>query len=1096
MSSVSCLERHRHSVLASLVLLIVLLGSPAAAQSPRGSVSGTATDSQGAAVGEVEVTLTAEDTGVVQSVVTNDSGFYRVSAVEPGSYRVEFTKAGFQTVRPSTIEVTASKETTVHAEMTVGAVSSQVFVTVTGMDLDKVGASIRLTLPRQVLDEIPLSTSSLVPGGARNFARYPLFTPGIARVLFQNETSANGHRGRENNYMLDGADNNDQSVTLPALFIPPEAIREVDVQAASFSAEFGRNIGAQVNVVTRSGTNRFTGELWEFYRSNELEPLSLTSRIAGQRTSPRLVYNQFGGAFGGPIARNRTFFFGMLQGNLLRTGPRALTAVTIPTPTGYAALQNVPLRSSPTAQSTASRQAVLQALAFLPEVHSGIQNYDSTSSATVNGVAVELGSFRPVIPTKQNIWYGVTRVDHELTNLGRLTYRGHIDRRITPLSTGNLAFGERWAVDTKYYGQNHLVGFNWTPGSRFINEARVAYARLFPSFVERDPVSSTVTLTNLFQIGGNSNFPQERLEQTYQVQNVSTLIVSRHTLRFGADLARTKLVSNSAPNVKGTWAFANLQNFLNNQSTSLVFLGEAPNRYQFHQLRQAYFFQDDFRVTPSFTANFGLRYETSSMPFGFFGATTQEVLNVGVPGPVARDKNNWAPRLGFAYSPRAGQGWLGRVLGDGESSIRGGFGVGYDVLFYSILAIPATNYPRTDNQQLTGAAAPIDLFPVLPPRVTTPTLTPTTSFVNVPSNAQQPTSHYWTLSIQRQLSRDYKLEVGYSGNRSYHLIRQSQANPGILSEEKAAAVIAGCTALNLGTCQDPAGFPASPSRLNPNWASRTLIETSGRASYNGAYLQFSGRTSWGLRFGTNYTWSTNLSDSEEFSNDGPGSSDGGLASSSPQVPQDYLNLRNEWSRSVFDRPHRMTIYYNYDIPWFRTSSAVLDHVFRGWQLSGFTEVQSGQPFTIRMGVDALGAGTTASARPNYNPGGAITKDPSTGNLRTFVIPLDGTGIVTAPSVRSAAGAVTFLRNSMPGGGSLGRNTFRGPGYVNFNMSLMKRFSLPGDRQLQLRGDFINVFNHDNFANPDNNMSSATFGRQIWSPLTDARLVLLGAKLVF
>jgi hypothetical protein len=1096
MSWGSWLGKYLHSVAGSLILSTILVCLPAAAQSPRGSVSGTATDSQSAAVGDVQVTLTNQDTGVVQTVVTNDSGFYRISAIEPGAYLVEFTKAGFQKVKSSTIEVTASKENTVNAEMIVGAVSSEIFVTVSGMDLDKISATVRVTLPGRVLDEIPLSTSSLVPGGARNAARYPLFAPGIARVLFQNETSANGHRGRENNYMLDGADNNDQSVTLPALFIPPEAIREIDVQAASFSAEFGRNIGAQVNVVTRNGTNRFSGELWEFYRSNELEPLSLTSRIAGLKTSPRLVDNQFGGAFGGPIARNRTFFFGMLQGNLLRTGPRAMTAVTIPTPTGYAALQGVPLRAAPTAQSAASRQAVLQALAFLPEIHSGIQNYDSISSTAVNGSGIELGSFRPVIPSRQNLWYGVTRVDHELAGLGRLTYRGHIERRITPLSTGNLAFGERWAADTKYYGQNHLMGFTWTPGSRFINEARVSYARLFPSVVERDPVSSTVTLTNLFQIGGNANFPQERLEQTVQVQNVSSLVVSRHVLRFGVDLARTKLVSNNAPNAKGTWVFANLQNFLNNQATSLAFLGAAPNRFQFHQLRQAYFFQDDFKVTPSFTANFGLRYETSSMPLGFFGATTQDVLSMGVPGPVVRDTNNWGPRAGFAYSPQAREGWLGSLFGDGESSIRGGFGVGYDLLYYAIAGATATNYPRTDNQLLAGATAPIDVFPALPPKVTTPTLSSATSFINVPSNAQLPTSHYWTLSIQRQLSQDYKLEIGYNGNRSYYLIKQGQANPGILSAEKAAAVIAGCTALNLGTCQDPAGFPASPSRLNPNWASRTLLETSGKASYNGAYLQVSGRTSWGLRFGTNYTWSSNLSDSEELFNDSIGSADGGLAGSSPQLPQDFLNTRNEWSRSVFDRPHRMTVYYNYDIPWFSTSSTVLDHVFRGWQLSGFTELQSGQPFTLRLGVDALGNGGAPGARPDYNPGGVLTKDPSTGNLRTFVTPRDGSGIVTAPSVKSAAGAVTFLRNSMPRGGNLGRNTLRGPGYANFNMSLMKRISLPGDRQLQLRGDFINVFNHDNFPNPDNNMSSVTFGKQIWSPLTDSRLVLLGVKLVF
>jgi hypothetical protein len=342
------------------------------------------------------------------------------------------------------------------------------------------------------------------------------------------------------------------------------------------------------------------------------------------------------------------------------------------------------------------------------------------------------------------------------------------------------------------------------------------------------------------------------------------------------------------------------------------------------------------------------------------------------------------------------------------------------------------------------------------------------------------------------LNPNYTVEIGYNGNRSYHLIRQSQANPGVLSEAQAAAT-------NLCTFATyPACVGSAPARLNPSWGPRTTLEATGSASYNGVYVQANGRTRFGLRFGANYTWSKNLSDSEEFSNDGAVSSDGGLSGSSPQIAQDFMNRRNEWSRSVFDRPHRVTFNYTYEIPWFRSSPSALEHVFGGWQLSGFTELQSGQPFTIRLGVDALGNGQSqTSARPNYNEGGVLIPDPSTDNLRTFVIPLDGTGIVTAPHVTNpSTGAITFLRNSTTTGGNLGRNTFRGPGYANFNVSLSKRIFLPGERQLQIRGDFINVFNHDNFPNPDNNMSSPTFGTQVWRPLTDARQVLLGAKLSF
>ena len=1078
-----------------LALVIWATLAPVAeAQLYRGGVAGTVVDPQNAAVAEVKVTLTNMDTGIVQTVSTNATGLYR-SPVDAGTYLLEFAKAGFQTQSTANVHVTSAKDSTVNVSLKVGAVSTKIDVTAEGIVLDKESATVRLTLPGQVLDDIPMSTSSLMPAGSRNFARYALFTAGVSRVLGQNETSANGHRGRENNYMLDGADNNDQTVTLPALFVPPEAIREVDIQAATFSAEYGRNIGAQVNVITRSGTNTFRGELWEFYRGNALEPLSLVSRKAGQKTPPRLVDNQFGGSFGGPIMRNRTFVFGVLQGNLLRTGPRALSVVTIPTPAGYAALQTVPLRSTPAAQTAASRQAILQALSFLPEAHSAVKNYDTLSTTTVNGTAIQMGSYLPVIPTKQNIWYGLTRIDHQLSNTDKLTYRGHIDHRISPLSSGNLRFGERWAADSRYLGQNHFIGYTKSLGSNFINEARVSYSRLLPSAQEHDRVTPTTTITGAFQLGGNAGFPDERLEQTYQFQNVSSYIRSKHSLKIGFDLARTKFISNTGANSKGTWTFSSLQNFLNNQSSTLLFLATPGARYQFHQLRQAYFIQDAYKVSRNLTANLGLRYETSSVPLGLFGAPTPDVLAALGQAPVKRDKNNWGPRAGFAYSPEFESGFLGKLFGSGQSSIRGGYGIGYDVLFYSLHATIAGNsYPYSVSPNLTGAAAPIDVYPALPP--STIALTSTTGFVNANADAQNPMSNYWTLSIQRQIHTDYSLELGYNGNRSHFLIRQGQANPGILPAAKAAAVIAGCTAANLGTCQDPTGFAASPSRLNPAWGTRQLLETTGNSSYNAFHVQFTGRSHSGLSFGANYSWSATLSDSEEFSNDS-GSSDGGLAGSSPQVPQDFLNVRNDWARSVFDRPHRMTVHYNYEIPWFQSTALILNQIFKGWQWSGFTELQSGSPFTIKIGVDALGNGSAAGARPDYNPRGILTEDTASNNLRTFVIPKDGTGVVTAPFVRDATtGTITFLRNSMPAGGNLGRNTFRGPGYANFNMSLAKKFTLPGERQLQVRGDFINVFNHDNFPNPDNSMTSANFGKQIFAPLTDARQVLLGVKLAF
>ncbi|PYS17155.1 MAG: hypothetical protein DMG15_00130 [Acidobacteria bacterium] len=212
------------------------------------------------------------------------------------------------------------------------------------------------------------------------------------------------------------------------------------------------------------------------------------------------------------------------------------------------------------------------------------------------------------------------------------------------------------------------------------------------------------------------------------------------------------------------------------------------------------------------------------------------------------------------------------------------------------------------------------------------------------------------------------------------------------------------------------------------------------------------------------------------------------------MPQDFFNYRNEWSRSAFDRPHRFAMHYLYEVPWFSSGRAheALGRIFGSWQISGSVDAQSGQPFTIRTGVDTVGTFATAfPGRPNYNPGGILTKDPATGDLRTFVIPINGTGIVTAP-----LGQNGILANSMPGGGNLGRNTFRGPSFQNWNFALMKKISFKESRQLQIRGDFANLWNHRNFQNPVAMMSSPAFGQNTATLLTDSRQIMLSAKVKF
>ena len=393
------------------------------------------------------------------------------------------------------------------------------------------------------------------------------------------------------------------------------------------------------------------------------------------------------------------------------------------------------------------------------------------------------------------------------------------------------------------------------------------------------------------------------------------------------DIRRYRLFNQTDTNSKGNWSFSSLADFINNQASQFQ---QAVSTASFvaTEWDHAYFFQDDFRARKNLTLNLGVRYQYSTVPLGLFGTTDPTMQAAGIPGPANADKNDLAPRVGFAYSP-GGSGFFG----DGKTVVRGGFGIQYDVIFYNVLTNEATNYPRvlTVNLQQPNT---INLFPTLAPKVATlPPFDPAGSFINSPVDTKHPATNMWSLSVQHQFGNAYVVEAGYTGNRSYHQIRQSQANPAILTPAQAATV-----AQNTGTIP---GVQAR--RLNPNWGARTLVETTAKGAYEASYIKFDRRMTRNLMVGANYTFSGTWSDNDELIT---GISD--ITNSSSAVPEDFFNYRKEWSRSAFDRPHRVAVTYLYNIPWVSSgwASGSLARIFSGWQISGFTEAQSGQPFTI------------------------------------------------------------------------------------------------------------------------------------------------------
>ena len=1065
----------------SAVVAVLAFGLIAFAQMTRGSFTGVVTDPSGASAPGVAIKVKSLATGIERDAETNDTGAYRIIGIEPGNYRLEYRKAGFETFIVSSVQLNTGAEVTFNPTLTIGAAATIVEITEppVGVELSKSSATVERTFQSKFVNEIPLT------GGTRDVNIIALIAPTASRGPASTGISANGQRARNNNFMLDGVDNNDPSVTIANLRVIPEAVDQFQVQTSPYSAEFGRSSGAQISVITKSGGNKFHGNVFDYYRANWMEPVNLLNQRAGLKATPRFNQNQAGGSIGGRIIKDRTFFFALIEANRRREAAdaRNSASATIPTQAGFQALSSVPLGPD---QTTASRQTMLSGMGFLSQVYALNPGYTNLRNVAVNGTNVQVGTINIPLANPSDFWYGVYRIDHRLTNSHQLSYRYNIDDRLQPDVTSNLQFGAIFSAGQAIRRQNHAASDTWTVNSRAVNEFRFAYVKGDLAFPENDPVSPTTGIAGFFTIGGLSNFPQGRNQNQYQFQDTFTYNLGRHSLRMGLNYSYLKLFNNSAFNSKGLFNFDNFADFMNNRAATLQVALDVAS-FDARQHQQAYFFQDDWKVRTNLTLNLGLRYETSNIPFGAFGATDAQSLAAGVPGPARNDRNNWAPRFGFAYSPSASNGFMSKVLGKDRTVIRGGYGMTYDYLFFNILTVAGGNFPRVRTPTLDRTQL-VNTWPSLRTGAP-PGFDPRGAYVNAPENLQSPTSHIWSLSIQRQMSAGFQLEVGYSGSRSYHGVRQGQLNPGILSAEQAAQVRASNNATIIPGLPGVTGANPAPSRrLNPAWGARTTIETTAKGFYQAGYIRFDKRFSKGLLFGGNFTYSGNWSDNDESLGVGD------ITNSSPQVPQDFFNYRSEWSRSVFDRPHRFVVYWNYEVPWLKSDAGwnkVGKHVFGGWQATGAYDIQSGQPFTIRTGVDTNGTGSAAPARPNLNAGGAFAGDFVSGDLRTFVMPINGSGLLTT-TLNTATGIP--LANSSSVFGNLGRNTFRGPKFYNWNIGLFKNFQITERWKLQLRNDLINAFNTYNFTNPVATMNSPIFGTNTSNP--GNRTMLMSAKIIF
>ena len=1045
-------------VLARLLALALvgILAFPAfsAAQITRGAVSGTVRDATGAVVPGASVTVTNKDTNISRSAVTDARGFFRLPALEPGAYTVKAEISGFSTVEYKDVRLVSASEVTINPELKVAGIGEAITVVgrAEGIELNKTSGTIGTTTMARAVVELPLSAD-------RNINNLIATAPNVSRVTGQGTYAANGQRSRNNNYMIDGSDNNDVSVTISTTQVVPESVAEFQVQTNAYSVEFGRNSGAQVNVITKSGTNRFRGEAWDYFRTNELAALTNVEKVNLLEKPADYTRHQAGASLGGPIIKDRTFFFLLYQYDGDNPAANPGGTVRIPTQAGFAALAGVPLRAG---QPASSRQAVLDRLSFLNDVYAQNPVYRNVSNQLVNGVNIETGQTNVNIVNPSTYHTFMGRVDHRLGDSDNLTLRYYLNKRKDDNAISNCAFGATFCGSQDLKDQNLNLSETHIFGPSVVNEFRFSLVKRDLLFPENDPNSPTAGITGLFTVGGASNFPQSRVSDAYQFSNSLTWTKNRHTLKFGADVRYNKVDNQSAFDSKGTFTFNNLQDYMNNSAFQLRQALQTAS-WQSTQWQTYFFAQDDFRVTPDLTLNIGLRYELSQVPLGMFGTTDPQVAAALVPGPPAKDTNNWAPRVGFNWSPRSSNS----ILGYGKTVFRGGFGMSYDVVFYNLLTVN-TN-PNVVTADLFNVQ---DVYPSLIPASGSAVFSPLSSYTNSPEDLQNPDSKFYSFSIGREIG-EFVVEVGYTGSRGGHGINQIHANPALLTAEQAALVAA---------TKNANAIPGTQARrLYPQFGNRTVIpgyvgpgdnDVEARSEYNGVYASVAKRLSHGVQFQLSYTRSKYESNNDASL--GENGTDG-----SSQRPQDMFDYDAEWSLSQFDVPNRFVVSYLWEIPG--PKSGILKQILGGWQLSGITAFQSGRPFTIVTGVDSNGDGNTGSDRPNL-VGGALNWD---SEHKTFT---------NDSYVATPLGTNNLPLANSQGNGSLGRNTERTASFWNTDLSLLKRFYIFGERQLIVRADAFNAFNQDAYGLPITSLSNTGFGTNTNS--WGRRVITLSAKFVF
>jgi hypothetical protein len=1038
---------------------MMAMAATAWGQVATGTISGTVSDKGGAILPGAKVTILNVETGIARNLDADEHGGYTAPGLAVGPYRVTATRDGFQTVIRSGIILTVAREAVVDFSLGVGAVSEQVEVTGGAPLVESTTASLGSLVDGRTIRSLPVN--------GRSWDQLALIQPGVTvaspGAVTGNQLnfgtgkrfSVGGQRQTANLFLMDGTDVNDAANSTPGgaagTNLGMETIEEFKVFTNSYKAEYGHSMGSIITAVTRSGTNKFRGTLFEYIRNSAVD----TKNYFDVGSSPpSFRRNQFGGVLGGPIKKDKLFFFIGYEG--LRQALGTTQIATVPT---AAAKQGILPCSPPSATCVNGTTTVTVNPAIAPY----LALYPSANGRDFGDGSAQF-SYAPTVVTNQD--NGMGRVDYQINAKNSIfgRYMTDADNILSPQVLPNEI---ATAASRRQY---NTLQWNSVLSESTLNNFHFAYNRTASNtdFEYTTDVSAltfvpgqTLGTLQLGAVGAAGSRALTMLGNTLgagpavSVFNVLeygddwTHTAGRHTFKAGANIQRVGENEQVNGSLRGAYTFSSYTNFLQAVPSNFQVASPigTPYHLDLHQTLMAFYAQDDFKLNQHVVLNFGLRWEAPTAPSDTGGKTSRLLSPAATSLTVS---SSFADIQRKTFEPRFGLAW--ELTSSGKTVLRAGAGIYHNQILPYYYHVLSKNPPFAGLFSATNPPFPNGLskFNGLTPGTSTGLVN---LFILAPYQ-KTPTNYQYNVSIQQELWRNTVAQVAYAGNGAHHLLTEVEA-------DSATPTVCGAGNCPAGVPSGALYYPAGAARRNPAFNGIRWYQSNGDSSYNSISFSIRHQSVKGLQGQIFYTYAKAMDDS---SNTSPGES-----LRSPQSAMNPENPKLDWALSDFNAKHVVVGNMSYAIP-YHPQSHVLDLVAGGWSVNAITSFSSGLPFTALLATNNSRNLTTAGQadRPNLVPG--ATNNPTHGTSAGCAGFLAGTRVHTSanwynPCAFSLPIAGTY--------GNLGRNTLIGPGLQDIDFGLEKNFRVRDFANMTFRAESFNLFNHTNLGLPNTSAFAAS-----------------------